>query len=43
MTTVRELSRQLRQEFQVGQEIEVEVFRDGVRETLLVVLGERPP
>ena len=43
VATVRELSRQLRQEFQVGQEIEVEVFRDGVRETLLVVLGERPP
>ena len=43
VATVRELSRQLRQEFQVGQEIEVEVFRDGFRETLLVVLGERPP
>ncbi|MBC8279524.1 MAG: trypsin-like peptidase domain-containing protein [Chloroflexi bacterium] len=42
VTTVRDLTRLLRQEFKVDQEIEVELFRDGATLTLPMVLGERP-
>ena len=41
--TVIDLLRLLRQEFQSGQEIEVEIFRDGSNLRLPLVLGERPP
>lgn len=41
-TTVGDLSRLLRQEFSVDQEIKVELFRDGSTLTLPLVLGERP-
>ena len=40
--TVGDLSRLLRQEFSVDQEIEAELFRDGSTLTLPLVLGERP-
>jgi len=40
--TVRDLTRILRQEFSAKQEIEVELFRNGARLTLPMVLGERP-
>jgi S1-C subfamily serine protease len=42
VTTVRELTRLLRQEFQADQEVRVELFRDGSTLTLQMVLGERP-
>lgn len=42
VSTVQELTRRLRQEFQVGQEIQAEVFREGSRKNIKVVLGERP-
>jgi len=42
VSTVQELTRRLRQEFQVGQEIQAEVFREGSRRNVKVVLGERP-
>ncbi len=42
VSTVQELTRRLRQEFQVGQEIQAEVFREGSRRNIKVVLGERP-
>ena len=41
--TVIDLLRLLRQEFQSGQEIEVEIYRDGSNLRLPLVLGERPP
>lgn len=41
--TVIDLLRLLRQEFQSGQEIEVEIFRDGSNLQLPLILGERPP
>lgn len=41
--TVIDLLRLLRQEFQSGQEIEMEIFRDGSNLRLPLVLGERPP
>jgi len=41
--TVIDLLRLLRQEFQSGQEIEVEIFRNGSNLTLPLVLGETPP
>ena len=40
--TVGDLSRLLRQEFSVNQEIKAELFRDGSTLTLPLVLGERP-
>ena len=43
VTTVIDLLRLLRQEFQSGQEVEVDVFREGVNLRLRMVLGERPP
>lgn len=42
VATVTDLTRLLRTEFQVGQEIEVELFRDRSRRTVRLVLGERP-
>ena len=46
IATVSDLTRLLKQEFRAGQEVEVEVFRvangDGFRQTLALVLGERP-
>jgi len=42
VATVSELSRMLRQDFRVGQEVEVLVLRGGSQRTLRVVLGERP-
>ncbi len=40
--TTRVLTRLLRQEFKPGQEIQVELFRDGTKLTLPLVLKERP-
>jgi S1-C subfamily serine protease len=42
LATVSELLRLLKQEFRAGQGIEVELFRDGARETIRLLLGERP-
>jgi S1-C subfamily serine protease len=42
VSTVRDLTRILRQEFIAGQEIEVELFRNGDTLILPMVLGERP-
>ena len=42
VTTVRELTRLLRQEFQVDQEVDVELYRNGSTITLPMLLGERP-
>jgi S1-C subfamily serine protease len=42
VTTVSQLSRLLRQEFQADQKVEVEVFRNGSTQRLQMVLGERP-
>lgn len=42
LATVSELTRLLKQEFRAGQEIEVELFRDGVKEKIRMLLGERP-
>ena len=42
VATVTELTRLLRKEFAAGQDIEVELFRDGSTETLTLTLGERP-
>ena len=46
VATVTDLTRLLKQEFTVGQEVEVEVFRTadgaGQRETLILKFGERP-
>lgn len=42
VATVTDLTRLLRTELRVGQEIEVELFRNGSRRTVRLVLGERP-
>jgi S1-C subfamily serine protease len=42
LATVSELTRLLKQEFRAGQEIEVELFRDGARKKIRLLLGERP-
>jgi serine protease Do len=42
VSTVSEITRLLRQEFQADQEIQVELFRNGSTLTLQMVLGERP-
>ncbi len=42
LPTVRELTRVLRFEFQVGDLVKVEVWRDGERRTFEFTLGERP-
>ena len=41
-TTVDELIRMLRQELKAGQEVTVELFREGSTTTVQMVLGERP-
>ena len=41
--TVNDLLLLLRQEFKAGQEIQLEIFRDGSNFRLPLVLGERPP
>jgi len=42
IATVTDLTRLLRTKFFVGLEIEVELFREGSTETLVLALGERP-
>jgi S1-C subfamily serine protease len=42
VTTASDLTRMLRQNFRVGQEIEVVLFRNRSQQTIRVVLGERP-
>ena len=42
VATVSDLIRLLKQEFRAGQEIDVELFRDGVISTVRMELGERP-
>ena len=42
VATVTALTRLLKQEFRAGQEIDVELFRDGEIATLKMELGERP-
>ena len=42
VTTERELTRLLRQVFQVDQEVDVELYRNGSTITLPMKLGERP-
>lgn len=42
VATVSDLIKLLKQDFQAGQEIEVELFRDGQFATVHIVLGERP-
>jgi S1-C subfamily serine protease len=42
LATVSDLTRLLKQEFRAGQEIEVELFRNGAREKIRLLLGERP-
>ena len=42
VATASDLIRLLKQEFRVGQEIDVELFRDGTIATVRMALGERP-
>ena len=42
ITTVDDLLRTLRQELKPGQEVIVELFREGSKTTVRIVLGERP-
>jgi len=42
ITTLDDLIRMLRQDLTAGQEIIVELFREGSKETVQLVLGERP-
>ena len=42
VATVTDLTRLLRTRFAAGQEIEVELFREGSTQTLTLALGERP-
>ena len=42
VATLDDLIRKLRQELNAGQEVGVELFREGSTETVQVVLGERP-
>ena len=43
VATVPDLTRLLKQEFTAGQEIDIELYREGGKETIKLVLGERPP
>ena len=43
IASVRDLLLLLRQQLQAGQEVDVEVFRNGATKQLKIVLGERPP
>ena len=42
VATITDLTRLLRKEFAAGQDIEVELFREGSTQTLTLTLGERP-
>jgi S1-C subfamily serine protease len=42
IATVTDLTRLLKHRFQAGQEIEVELFRGGAKDTIKMTLGERP-
>ena len=42
ISTVEDLIRMLRQQLTAGQEVKVELFREGSTETVQLVLGERP-
>ncbi|MCS5657361.1 MAG: PDZ domain-containing protein, partial [Dehalococcoidia bacterium] len=42
VATITDLTRLLRKEFTAGQDIEVELFREGSTQTLTLTLGERP-
>ena len=42
LTTVADLTRLLKQEFTVDQEIAIEIFREDGNKTVTLVLGERP-
>ena len=42
VATVLDLMRMLRQDLEAHQEVEVQLFRDGGRDTITMVLGERP-
>ena len=42
LTTVADLTRLLKQEFTVNQEIAIEIFREDGNKTVTLVLGERP-
>ena len=42
LATVTDLTRLLRQEWRAGQEIKVEIWRDGAAESITLELGERP-
>ena len=42
VSTVSDLIKLLKQEFRAGQEIDVELFRDGAVDTVRMKLGERP-
>ena len=42
VATLDDLIRMLRQELMAGQEVEVELFREGSKDTIQMVLGERP-
>ncbi len=42
VATVLDLTRALRQDLEAHQEVEVQLFRDGGRDTITMVLGERP-
>ena len=42
LATVSDLTRLLKQEFKAGQEIDIEIFRDGGNKVVELVLGERP-
>ena len=41
--TVRDLTRLLRYDFRAGDQVEVDIWRDGQQHTIKVILGERPP
>ena len=42
LAMVSDLTRLLKQEFRVGQEVDMEIFRDEGNEVVNLVLGERP-
>jgi serine protease Do len=42
LTTVADLTRLLKKEFTVDQEIAIEIFREDGNKTVTLVLGERP-
>ena len=42
VATVLDLTRMLRQDLEAHQEVEVQLFRNGARDTITMTLGERP-